>query len=151
VKSRLAELRKEPRPPAAKAAQKATFARCAGLDRSSNCARISLRLQKLASGARSRRPRVKSPSPPPGSSSSLREQTRGAKKRRKPARGGEVVGTVAGSLPRKRQIGGTCRWKAPRIREAARVDARAVEAVLVLRDRSAMGDRGARQGASEAE
>jgi len=46
--------------------------------------------------------------------------------------------------------GSTCRWKAPRIGEAARVDARAVEAVLVLRDRSAMGDRGARQGASEA-
>jgi hypothetical protein len=89
---------KRARPPAAKAAQKATFARCAGLDRSSNCARISFRLQKLASGARSWRPRVKSPSPPSGSSSSLREQARGAKERRKPARGGKAAGTVAGSL-----------------------------------------------------
>jgi hypothetical protein len=74
VKSRLAELRKGPRPPAAKAAQEATLAWCAGFDRSSNCARISFRLQKLASGARSGRPRVNSPSPPTGSSSSLREQ-----------------------------------------------------------------------------
>jgi hypothetical protein len=86
------------RPPAIVAAQEATFARCAGLDQSSNRARISFRLQKLTSGARSRRPRVNSPSPPSGSSSSLREQTRRAKERRKPARGGKAARTVAGSL-----------------------------------------------------
>jgi len=59
------------------------------------------------------------------------------------------VGTVAGSL-RESGKRSTCRWKAPRIREAARVDARAVEAVLALRESSAMGSSGARQGASEA-
>jgi hypothetical protein len=123
------------RPPAVVAAQKATFARCAGLDRSSNRARTSFRLQKLTSGARFRRPRVNNPSPPHGSSSSLREQPRRAKKRRRPARGGKAMGTVAGSL-RESGNGGTCRWKAPRIRETALVDERAVEAVLALRGRS---------------
>jgi len=61
VKSRLAELRKEARPPAVRAALEATPARCAGLDRSGGCARNSFRLQKSASGARSSRPRVNSP------------------------------------------------------------------------------------------
>jgi hypothetical protein len=110
VKSRLAELRKGPRPPAAKATQKATSARCAGLDRSSNCARISLRLQKLASGTRSWRPRVNSPSPPPGSSSSLREQ-RGERK-------------SAGSRPAAAKL--WVRWRAPSAKAAkgALVDGR---------------------------
>jgi len=56
---------------------------------------------------------------------------------------------VAGSL-RASGKGSTCRWKAPRIGEAARVDARAVEAVLAFRGGLATGGSGARQGASEA-
>lgn len=56
---------------------------------------------------------------------------------------------MAGSL-RESGKGSTCRWKAPRIGEAALVDARAVEAVLALRGSSATGGSGARQGASEA-
>jgi len=52
---------------------------------------------------------------------------------------------VAGSL-RASGKGSTCRWKAPRIGEAARVDARAVEAILVLRRSLVTGGRGARQG-----
>jgi hypothetical protein len=51
VKSRLAELRKGPLPPANKAAQRATSARCAGIGRSGGRARISFRLQKSASVA----------------------------------------------------------------------------------------------------
>lgn len=149
MKPRLAASRKGPGRPQSIAAHEATRARCAGIDRSTCRARISFRLQKLTSGARSRRPRVNSPSPPPGSSSTLREQTRRAKERRKPARGGKAVRTVAGS-PRESVKGSTCRWKAPRIGEAALVDARAVEAVLALRTRPAMGLCGARQGASEA-
>lgn len=53
VKSRLAELRKGPLPPAIKAAQRATSARCAGIGRSGGRVRISFRLQKSARGARS--------------------------------------------------------------------------------------------------
>jgi hypothetical protein len=45
----------------------------------------------------------------------------------------------------------TCRWKAPRIGKTARVDARAVEAILALGGRPSTGGHGARQGASEAE
>jgi len=41
VKSRLAELRKGPMPPAIKAAQRATSAWCAGIGRSGGRARIS--------------------------------------------------------------------------------------------------------------
>jgi hypothetical protein len=61
----------------------------------------------------------------------------------------QSFGHGGGLPPRKRQ-GSTCRWKAPRIGEAALVDARGVDAVLALRGRSAVGFCGARQGASEA-
>jgi hypothetical protein len=148
VISRPAQLRKGSQPPAALAAPKATPARCAGFDRSSDCARISFRLQKLASGARSRRPRVNSPShrldlAPPCESSARSEKAPEAGQGRQSSRHG-------GGLPPRKRRGGTCRWKAPRIGEAVLVDARAVEAILALRRRSAMGECGARQGASEA-
>jgi len=71
------------------------------------------------------------------------------KERRKPARSGKAQGTVAGSH-RASGKGRTCRWKAPRIGQAARVDARAVETILALRRSLATGGCGARQGASEA-
>jgi len=57
---------------------------------------------------------------------------------------------IGGGLPPRERKGSTCRWKAPRIGEAARVDARAVETVLALSGRLSTGERGARQGASEA-
>jgi len=148
VTSQPAGLRKGSRPPAAKAAPKATPARCAGFDRSSDCARISFRLQKLTSGARFGRPRVNSPSPPSGSSSSLREQREGRKSAG--SRPAAAKLWVRWRAPSAKATGSTCRWKAPRIGEAVLVDARAVEAVLALRRRSAMGLCGARQGASEA-
>jgi hypothetical protein len=91
---------------------------------------------------------VNNPSPPSGSSSSLREQREGRKSAG--SRPAAVKLQVRWRAPFAKATGGTCRWKAPRIGEAVLVDARAVEAVLALRRRSAMGACGARQGASEA-
>jgi hypothetical protein len=68
--------------------------------------------------------------------------------RRKPDRSGKAARSVAGAACECRWS--TCRWKALRAGKAALVDARAVEAVLALRSRSARpGGREERQGASE--
>jgi hypothetical protein len=61
----------------------------------------------------------------------------------------QSCGNGGGLSPRKRE-GSTCRWKAPRVGEAARVDAGAVEAIMALCGSLATGGSGARQEASEA-